>query len=301
MSHKNKKCLREQAREQLDKMQCLGRSKYDDKRAAADEWERLKPEGVSKQQYINDALRPHIYSIQTYGNYAKHLNYFWEWCEQNYNCKTLKQCRVHADEWVQSRIDAGLSPYTLKLEVAALSKIYQEPAEHFPETPSRKRGDIKRSRGYAQRDSGFSLEHHAEIIAFCRSTGLRRGELTALTGSQLIEREDGYYIGVKGKGGRYREAPIIGANAAAVVARMQAAGDDRVWESVPSHMDVHEYRSEYATAIYMAYKRDVIPKADRYICRKDRKGEVLDKVAMLAASEALGHSRISVVAGHYIR
>ena len=38
-----------------------------------------------------------------------------------------------------------------------------------------------------------------------------------------------------------------------------------------------------------------------YWCRGDRKGEWLDKGAMLDASEALGHSRLSVVGEHYIR
>ena len=66
-------------------------------------------------------------------------------------------------------------------------------------------------------------------------------------------------------------------------------------------MDVHSYRSEYATAIYMAYARDPIPKEDRYFCRGDRKGTVMDRFAMMQASEALRQSRIDVVAGHYIR
>ena len=38
-----------------------------------------------------------------------------------------------------------------------------------------------------------------------------------------------------------------------------------------------------------------------YHCRSDRKGTAFDKEAMIKASEALGHSRLDVVAGHYIR
>lgn len=301
MSHKNKKCLKMQSKEVLDGLKSFGRSKYRDKQNAAAEYDRIKPAGISKQEYINDALRPHIYSYRTYGSYVKHLNYFLKWCEEIYHCKTLKQCREHVDEWLQERIDTGLSAYTLKLEAAALGKLYQEPTSNFTPTPSRERGNITRSRGYAVRDSCFSLEKNSEIIAFCRATGLRRAELEALTGSQLLEKSDGYYIAVKGKGGRYREAPVIGPHAEEVAARMRAAGNGKVWTKVPSHMDVHSYRSEYATAIYMAYARDPIPKEDRYFCRGDRKGTVMDRFAMMQASEALGHSRIDVVAGHYIR
>lgn len=301
MSHKNKKCLKMQSKEVLDSLKCFGRSKYQDKKAAAEEYDRLHPKEMSKQEYINAALRPHIYSYRTYGNYVKHINYFLVWCEESYHCKTLKQCREHVNEWLQERIDSGLSAYTLKLEAAALGKLYQEPSKNFTPTPSRERGSITRSRGYALRDAGFSLEKNAEIIAFCRATGLRRAELEALKGSQLLEKPDGYYIAVKGKGGRYRESPVIGPHAEEIAERMRAAGNGKVWEHVPSHMDVHGYRSEYATAIYAAYARDPIPPEDRYHCRGDRKGTVMDKKAMLQASQALGHNRIDVVAGHYIR
>ncbi|MBQ9199847.1 MAG: hypothetical protein IJ141_06665 [Lachnospiraceae bacterium] len=76
-----------------------------------------------------------------------------------------------------------------------------------------------------------------------------------------------------------------------------------VWSRVPSHMDVHSYRSDYATAIYTAYERDLstLPKSEVYLCRGSRKGERFDKKAMLIASRALGHNRLSVIASHYIR
>ena len=292
-----------QSKQVFDQLVCFGRSKYEDKKAAANEYDRLPPEQRTgtKQEYINAAIRDKIYSYGTYGDYVKHINYFLKWCEDTYRCKTLKQCREHVDEWLTLRINQGLSAYTLKLEASALGKLYQEPATTFVPTPDRKRSDITRSRGYKKRDYGFSLEKNREIIDFCRGTGLRRSELTNLTGDQLILCDGNAYIAVKGKGGRYREAPVIGPHRDRIIDRMQKAGHNKVWTSVPSHMDVHEYRSEYATAIYTAYARDDIPKEDRYYCKSDRRGVILDRQAMMAASRALGHSRINVVAGHYIR
>ena len=303
MSHKNKICLKMQSKQVFDQLVCFGRSKYEDKRAAAEEYDRLPPEQRTgtKQEYINSKIRDKIYSHGTYGDYVKHINYFLKWCEDTYRCKTLKQCRDHVDEWLTLRMEQGLSSYTLKLEAAALGKLYQEPTTNFVPTPDRKRADITRSRGYAKRDYGFSLEKNEEIIDFCRGTGLRRSELTNLTGDQLILCDENAYIAVKGKGGRYREAPVIGPHRDRIIDRMQKAGHHKVWTSVPSHMDVHEYRAEYATALYTAYARENIPKQDRYYCKSDRRGVVLDRQAMMAASRALGHSRINVVAGHYIR
>lgn len=304
MSHKSKICLREQARERFAQLACFGRSKHDDKVRAGREYDRLPAEQrtMTKQEYINDAIRDKIYSYNTYGTYAKHNNYFFDFCEREHGCRTLEQCRGHADEWLQRRIDEGKSAYTVATEKAGLCKLYGEPANHFIETPERSRGDITRSRDDVARDYGFSLSKNAEIINFCRGTGLRRDELAHLRGTALKTDDRGNFrVAVRGKGGRYREAPIIGEHIAEIVSRMEQAGDGLVWDRVPSHMDVHGYRSDYATAIYTAYARDEIPKQDRYYCRGDRKGTVMDKSAMLIASQALGHNRLEVVAGHYIR
>lgn len=306
MSHKSKVCLKMQAKEAFENITCLGRSKHDDKVRAGREYDRLPAEQrtMTKQEFINSQIRDKIYSINTYSTYRKHNSYFLEWVESNYPAKerrTLEQCREYVPTWLQSRIDAGLSPYTIQTEAAGLGKLFQCSVNEFGvDLPKRRRDGISRSRGHAVRDYGFSLEKNEKIITFCRGTGLRRDELAHLTKEQLLEKEDGYYLQIKGKGGRCREAPIIGSHTSEIVERIKSS-EGLVWEKIPSHMDVHSYRSEYATAIYRAHAREDIPKEDRYYCREDRKGTIMDKPAMLEASQALGHNRIDVVAGHYIR
>lgn len=304
-----------QARERFEKLQCFGRSKHADKVNAGNEYDRLKPPGMSKQEYINQALRDKIYSVKTYQAYVKHNNYFLKFCEDK-GCKTLDQCRSYVNEWLQSRIDSGLSAYTLKLEASALGKLYQEPTSNFINTPERNRNDITRSRDAVSRDYGFSLSKNAPAIDFARATGCRRSEMANVRGSDLKFDKGGQpVISIRGKGGRWREAPIVGPHKDEIVDRLMRAGDNRLFEKVPSHMDVHSYRSDYATAIYTAYARPIEdikddkwlnPKTGKlegavYCCRGDRKGEKFDKEAMLKASQALGHNRIDVVGAHYIR
>ena len=148
------------------------------------------------------------------------------------------------------------------------------------------------------------------------STGLRRSELKVLTGDKLIYKEGQYYIKVDrgSKGGRYREAPVIG-DIGNVKRLMSMAGNEKVFSKIPSGADIHSYRADYATAIYNMNARPIeeIPydalnwglkcayQSEVYHCRGDKKGVKLDKLAMKKASEALGHNRISVVAAHYIR
>ena len=70
--------------------------------------------------------------------------------------------------------------------MAALSKLYrcrhgrgQKPFRDV-ETDIRRRADIKRSRGDAIRDKHFSEKNNADLITFCRCSGLRRAEIQDL-------------------------------------------------------------------------------------------------------------------------
>lgn len=281
MSHKNKVSLVDQVKLALDEKLAIGQSKFLDK---------------SLKQTCDK-----IYSWETYRNYLKHNCYFVLWCKDNFKCKTLEQCRLHVDEWLSSR--SLLSAYTVKLEAAALAKLYQCSTKEFIKTRARKRSEITRSRGEKFRDKHFSEENNQEFVQFCKSTGLRRSEIKSLTGNKLLLKEGVYYIKVDSgaKGGRYREVPIFGV-VESIVSRMKHCEHEKVWPKVPTGADIHSYRADYATAFYLSKARELhlIPKSDRYYCRKDRKGLWLDKKAMLATSIALGHNRISIIAEHYL-
>ena len=264
--------------------------------------------GTSKhaRKVVGDTAADAIFSFNTYKVYKKHCAYFLTWARAKYKCKTLAQARQYADEWLQMRIDAGLSAYTIKLELAALCKLYGDTAADYISTPPRLRKNIKRSRGKVARDAHFSEARNAEFVEFCRSTGLRRSEIKALTGDKLEKGADGYwYINVNKmtKGGRPRKVRIIGTNdaIARIVERMQNAGNGRVFEKIPS-CDIHGYRSEFATAVYKQYARPVksLPPEERYCCRKDRKGVWYDRKALLETSRQLGHNRVCVVGEHYL-
>lgn len=251
-----------------------------------------------------DITYKYIYSWETYRSYLKHCCYFVKWCSKTHGCKTLEECHPYMQEWMKTR--KSLSPYTQKLEVSALAKLYgYRTGELDINTASRCRKDIKRSRNEVSRDRHFSEQKHADFVAFCRSTGLRRGELKALRGTALYQDPSGtYYIHVTSgsKGGRERYAPVIG-DIELVCKLCRDAGKNKVFPSIPSAADVHSYRAEYATQIYKQYVRPLehLERHEIYYCRGDRKGEKFDRTAMKKASQALGHNRISVVAGHYLR
>ena len=329
------KDIHRQAYEKLTSMQAFGESRHRDKRDGSDKGK--------------------IYSYKTYKTYWEQTQYFIRWVQKHHpECTTLKKARKYVNPWLQSLVDQGYSPWSIHTACAALCKLYSidrdDPKRFRP--PTRHRADIKRSRGVAIRDRDFSLTNNHEIIEFVKSTGTRRNVLEKLTGDDLWsaeqvqermkqlqmlqgrtdgqERElrmlrdtmelfpmyDWFILHRRDKGGKQRLAPIIGPAAPAVVKRMQSTPlNERVWLHVPSGMDVHGYRADYATALYKLHARKIkdIPydtvhrgtgrlyQSEVYNCRKDERGKKLDKRALLLVSKALGHNRLNVAADFYLR
>ena len=247
-----------------------------------------------------------IFSWNTYRTYLKQGNYFMDYCKEKHNCKTLEECKDHLEEYFKFRKGQKLSNYTLKLDAAALSKIFdidKDTREKIFQSDKRERANIVRSRRKTKRDKHFSLEKNINLVEFCKSTGLRRSELAALTGDKLLFRENMPFIKVDTatKGGRLRVIPVVH-NQELVIQMMKKAGKGKVFEKIHNAADIHSYRRDYCTEVYNMYarKNEDIPKPDRYVCRKDKKGKVYDKAAMEIASMCLGHNRISVIAGHYL-
>lgn len=278
MGRKNKKYykdLHQQAYDKLTGMQAFGESK--------------------REAVANGTDRDKIFSFNTYQTYWKHMKYFIKWIQEKHpECTTLKSAKKHVNEWLQTRVDQGLSAYTVQTEAKAIGKLYgiqPDDPEYF-NPPKRERANITRSRGDRVRDQHFSVANNDELIKFCQGTGLRRSELVALKGSDLVTKEQiqkkievleskeglnpgedkqlkmlqdanmfdvEYFTYVRnGKGGRERLSPIVGKNAAQIIGRMKDTPKDaKVWQHVNSNADIHSYRSDYAVTIYKQYARSI--------------------------------------------
>lgn len=315
MGHKNKKSLVCQVSENLKSKLAIGESKHNDKVNGID----------SKNK---------IYSYGTYNSYMQQSVQFVRWCKSERKCKTLNECRNYADEYLKLNIDKGMSPYTLKLQVAALCKLYSCSSTEFIPTPPRKRKYITRSRN-------TNIKCETDFERFCLCTGLRRREITALRGSSLIEENGLYYIAVhNGKGGRRRIAEIVGIpeDIDFVVKIMKKAENRKVFSKIPC-CDIHAMRAAYAKKMYDKYargrdeyknerlilyhnrlvttytnksevqeyynpdgtlKKGFTDVRTAYHCRDDKKHTCYDRLALLKCSQNLGHNRASIVADHYL-
>ena len=287
MGRKNKaykKDLHQQVYDKLKSMQAFGQSK--------------------KEAVHNNEAGDKIFSFSTFKTYWKHCKYFIGWIKTTHpEITTLRSAKKYANDWLQSRVDQvdqkgnHLSAWTIQTETASLNKLFgiqkDDPGRFI--APKRQRKDIKRSRGSVVRDRHFSKTNNAELIAFCKGTGLRRAGLETITGKDLITKDQIqaeinritsipssqrspsdkkrlnicldtqlfsadqiYYVHVKEKGGRERLAPIVGPDVDEIVSRFrEVSADDKVWSYVSSNADIHSYRGDYAARVYRKYARPV--------------------------------------------
>ena len=280
MGRRNKaysKDLHQQAYDRLTGMQAFGESK--------------------KEAVANGTEKEKIFSFNTYKSYWKHTKYFIKYIKENHpECTTLKSAKKYVNEWLQARVDQGISAWTVQLEAKAMGKLYgiSPDDENYFKPPKRNREDIKRSRGDRVRDKHFSKTNNDELIKFCKGTGLRRAELGELRGKDLVTREQieaeiamlesrpaaeltpadtkrlemlqdtrlfegDYFTHVRnGKGGRERMSPIIWPNTEQIVERIKSTpAEEKVWQHIHQSADIHGYRAEYATIIYKAKARAI--------------------------------------------
>lgn len=238
MGHKNKKSLKQQVDEALRSMLAIGQSKHYDK--------------------VTGETSDKIYSYGTLKAYQQQCIAFAIYCKNNHKAKNLTDCKQYVNEYLQMNIDKNMSAYTIKLQASALAKLFHCTTKDFIPTPSRKRENIKRSRHSVKRDGRYKSGKNDEFIRFCRSTGLRRREITALRGDCLIMKDGKYYIHVRnGKGGRKRISEIIGSedDIAFVIEKMQKAKQNKVFNKIPD-IDIHALRAEYAKSVYEKYARN---------------------------------------------
>ena len=108
MGRRNKayfKDLHQQAYDRLTGMQAFGESK--------------------KEAVANGTEKDKIFAFNTYKSYWKHTKYFIKYIKEKHpECTTLKSAKKYANEWLQTRVDQGLSAWTVQLEAKALGKLY---------------------------------------------------------------------------------------------------------------------------------------------------------------------------------
>lgn len=288
MGRTKRKSMKWQAEHALLKKLCIGESRHKAKEEAKKEGKKT-PDG--------------IYSWSTFNSYKKHCLQFVEWAKTEKNCKTIEAAKEYIQEYLDMRVEDGLSAWTVHLDCSAIMKMYGVSAVDMGiRVPERKRVDIKRSRNECEHDRHISEERHKNIIDFCKGTGLRRHELEFLKPENILCINGKVYVEVmQGKGGKHRIVEVLQEYSEHVL-QYKELNTERVFEKVPQNIDVHSYRAWFACLWYQRLERplETLNARQKYYCRGDMAGAVYDRQAMIKVSKLLGHNRINVIASNYL-
>ena len=246
-----------------------------------------------------------IHAFETRENYQEIIMRFIDWVRDRHDIRDLVRIDEEADElaslYLLERIEQHYSAWTLATERSALRMFFQNRAlTDSIELPKRRRLDIKRSRRPTIRDQHINLENWRHVIDFCLACGLRREELRDLYVREVYHRTHDRQLVVfvrHGKGGKDREVPVFPGREQAVLSQVaERQPDEHVFTRISSLLDIHSYRRRFASELYEHLSGRPLPPLEGRLQSAE-----LDRAAALEVSRRLGHNRIEIIFGHYIR
>ena len=277
-----------------------------------------------------------IHSLETFDTYKKVSKEYAKWLVEEKALNKyidIKETERYASEYLQQRLDKGMSLWTVKMERSALGKVYGKQIE-IRQLPKRHDNDITRSRNECEHDKHFSVSKNRALVTIATACGTRREDLGKLRIDSFREIEGRLYVQIEGsKGGRNRLAPVLYAKeqeVKTILEKMQKEGKekhDKLFDKVHNKMDVHSCRRYYAKSLFKEVSenresRNIILKnyperheiktyvvngvkvtkeiQSQYFQPKGTK-ERFDRDDLYVVSQALGHNRIDVTYHSYIR
>jgi len=291
---------------------------------------------------INPARTPGISSGQTAMTYKRQACRFAEWARDRHGIRNITDVTPEmVKEYLQERQSAGDSPYSLHTYSAAINKVFDLRKKDYTtdlgyQLPPRKQKIIKRSRGDVDSDQNFSESKNQDLVNFCKAVGPRKTkELPNIKPKHISD--DGCWVWIeRGKGGGERWIRTCEGSENIVIDIKQKAinqGKDYLFDrcDIPSRMDGHGYRREYAQTRYKQLLQEMGTSVDdkqafckKYNIRHQRRGDQLrihsvdkgrlcseivktndgqeyHRAALLVLSSWLGHCREGVVHRNYLR
>lgn len=235
----------------------------------------------SLQHVLITRVIPSIRNNKTSSLYKKHIKRFVRWAKEN----GVRQPEDVTKEVIQKyeqyleNSPREYTPATIHTYIAPICVSAQVPMEEIRK-PKRKAGYIIRGRNWdrngepiIQNIQGKKQEQdpkYARLLMFQRAVGIRRSELKRLTGADLIQVEESWYIIVRrGKGGKRQEQYILPKDVSVVQQIFQGVEpEQRVFseEEINNKINLHAFRAQHGRECYEYYAKlidDKPEEADR--------------------------------------
>jgi hypothetical protein len=217
----------------------------------------------SIQSKLIEAALKGITDNQTVTAYKKDCKLFAAYCKEQ-GVKRPDQLQGKEKEMLQGyekELEAsGYSPATIHRRLAAPCKATNISMSEI-EKPKRTAGKITRSRNPDANKQGrieATEARYNRLIRFQNAVGIRRAELSRLTGADLVIDEMGYlcvYV-AKGKGGKTQLQRILPEDEKVVLEMFQSVNPDQKLfslEEMNNKIDLHGIRRKHARKAYEYY------------------------------------------------
>lgn len=217
----------------------------------------------SVQSILIEAALKGIMDNQTVTAYKKDCKLFAAFCKGQ-GVKRPDQLEGREKELLQAyekELEAsGYSASTIHRRLAAPCKGIGVSMSEI-EKPKRTSGKITRSRNEKANRQGkreIESEKYNRLVTFQRAVGIRRAELSRLTGADIVIDEMGYlcvYV-AKGKGGKTQLQRILPEDEKTVLEIFQAVDPEQKLfskEEMQNKIDLHGLRREHAQRAYKYY------------------------------------------------
>lgn len=308
-----------QIQQRLGQLNRIGQSKHQAKQA-------YRQACAERNLPWNPAKAEGIHSIKTMETYRQTAFEFTGWLKENRpeTRDLMNVPKEHVIAYLQQRQAEGKSPWTVSKDMSALNKVLSLNVSK-QEAGLRERSYMhtKRSRLNRAHDHKYNPKNYVRQITFAEAFGCRRESIVGgsyqVKDVSLFRHEGKVYVSLIEKGGRYREAPCLSAMQPTIeslfpniserpltsVNELQSTGkanfevlyqssQEHLFDRYTTKIDNHAFRHEYA--------RNLLQEISQVLESKNEKlYRGYDKQVLKEVSEALGHSRLSVVVEYYLR
>lgn len=204
------------------------------------------------EKYGNDVTR---------NTYMKNYRKFIDYCRTNFNCKTKEKCGEHIQEYADCLKEKGYTPSTIHTYLAPVC-VYHDISMDKIKKDLRRTAHYKRGRTNNEKthrsDNDIKNSKHQRSVEFQSVVGIRRAELSRLTGKDLVTDESGYLcvrVG-RGKGGKLQLQRILPQHYDMIKSYFKdKKPDERIFtkEELNNKVSYHTLRAQNAQRCYEYY------------------------------------------------
>ena len=212
---------------------------------------------IMQDLYKTQEIREHNLTRNQYLRIAKR---FVQYCRQEFDCRTYEECRLHIQDYADQLRNDGYTASTIHTYIAACSSCWSCKMSDF-KIPIRYTSEYIRGRNsevnpIKTNDLNNVLDY-SDLLRIQRAVGLRRSELMRLTGDDIMQDENGYWVvrSKINKGGKRNQTNRINRDEDVEYIKnyfAKFAPDEKVFKSdlFKNKLNLHRLRAESAKEFY---------------------------------------------------